>query len=423
MINQGVKKMRHHSAGLHLGVSRRVSTCVIIGTAMSVFRRSYKDKNGAVQTCEVYNYDFIFHGQRYRGSTDCTTKTRARAFEDDLKKRLERGLAGLPIEEPAMRVRTITVALDEYEKHYAVDHAPKSLALVEERGAHLRRLLGNEIAAGLTEPRIQEYRKQRLSEKASPRTVDMEVAVLSRAFGAKWSILWPKLKPLDKGSEVGKVITPPDEAKILEAAAKSDSRFIYAYLMIAFRTGMRAGEVRKLQWDRFVIGEAEHTSIVRVGKSKTKAGEHRAIPMDRRLWATMVHYRAWYQDNVGEPLPEHFVFPFGHGKTIDPTRALTTIKKAWQNLKTELKLNYRLHDARHTVATSMAVADVPEAKRRYLMGHTNENVIRRYTHLQAEDCRADLERVFAIRESSKRVPTVSPTVFKRKRKAVAGSVQ
>src|SRR5215471_15240152 len=169
---------------------------------MSVFRRSYKDKNtGQMMRCEVYNYDFLFHGQRYRGSTDCTTKTRAAAYEADLRKRLERGLAGMPTEEPEKRVRAVNMALTEYESRYGVDHAAKSLAWVNERGAHLRRLLGAEIAASLTEERMQDYRRKRLAENAGPRSIDMELAVLSRAFGVKWSTWWPNLKPLDKGSK------------------------------------------------------------------------------------------------------------------------------------------------------------------------------------------------------------------------------
>ena len=104
------------------------------------------------------------------------------------------------------------------------------------------------------------------------------------------------------------------------------------------------------------------------------------------------------------------MFPFGNAPKFDPTRPITNIKKAWQRLKAKLKMDYRLHDTRHTLATAMAVAGVPEAKRRYLMGHVDENVIRRYTHLQAEDCRADLERALATRRTAIEVPPVSPPV-------------
>jgi integrase len=393
---------------------------------MSIFPRTYKDKNGVTKTCATYNYDFIFHGQRYRGSTDCTTKTRAKAFEDDLRKRLERGLAGMPVEQPAARVRTVTVALDEYQQHYAVDHALRSVALVKERGAHLRRLLGSEIAAQLTEARMQKYREQRRKEKAGGRTIDMEVAVLSRAFGAKWSMWWPKLKPLDKGSEIGKVVTPADEPRILDEAAKSRSPYLFTYLMIAFRTGFRSDEARKLKWTRLVIGISPETSFLRCGESKTKGGKNRDIPMDRQLWMALIQYRAWYasRKELGDPQPDWYVFPFSNRqRPADPTRPVTTMKSAWQAVKRKLKIDYRLHDTRHTLATAMAVAGVPEAKRRYLMGHTNENVIRRYTHLQAEDCRADLEAALATRQISNGVPTVSPTVKRKARKAVSGTIQ
>lgn len=104
-------------------------------------------------------------------------------------------------------------------------------------------------------------------------------------------------------------------------------------------------------------------------------------------------------------------------KPVDPTRPATTLKSAWQAVKRHLKVDYRLHDARHTLATAMAVAGVPDSKRQYLMGHVDENVIRRYTHLQAEDCRADLEKALATRRNSSNVPTVSPTVSAEQPKA------
>jgi integrase len=387
-----------------------------------VYRRKYKAKNtGRSVDCRIYNYDFIFHGRRYRGSTECKSKTRAKAFEKDFRERLERALSGLPTEKPDGRVRTVSAALNEYEEHYSVDHAANSLCWVKDRGAHLRRLLGTEIAATLTEKRLQESRRKRREEGDGSRSIDMEVGILARAFGVKWSTWWPHLKRLDKGSKVGQVISHGDEPRILEHAAQSANPYLYTYLVIAFSTGMRPGENGQLRWDRFLIGASHRESYVRVGVSKTEAGEDRVIPMEERLWTAMRHHQSWYLDNVGKIRPEHYVFPFRKRGRIDPSRPATSmIKKAWRALKMELKIDYRLHDTRHTVATAMAVAGVPEAKRRYLMGHVDENVIKRYTHLQAEDCRGDLERALELRRISSGVPTVFPTAKRKRALAVSG---
>jgi integrase len=67
---------------------------------------------------------------------------------------------------------------------------------------------------------------------------------------------------------------------------------------MAFSTGMRAGEVRLLRWDRFILGDSYGNSYVRVGESKTEAGRDRVIPMDERLWAAMAKYRAWYLEKA-----------------------------------------------------------------------------------------------------------------------------
>jgi integrase len=156
---------------------------------------------------------------------------------------------------------------------------------------------------------------------------------------------------------------------------------------------------------------------VRVGRSKTKGGENRAIPMEQRLWAVMIHYRSWYESKIGTPQSMWYVFPHGNAPKLDPTRPIGNLKKSWHRLKARLGVDYRLHDTRHTLATAMAVAGVPEAKRRYLMGHVDETVIRRYTHLQAEDCRADLERALQTRRTAPQLPTVSPTVSPKQKTA------
>jgi hypothetical protein len=96
---------------------------------------SKEKSTGKLMKCGIYNYDFVFNGQRNRGSTECTGNTRAKQFEKDLRERL-----------------------------------------------------GNEVAAGLTESRMLDCRKKRRKEGAGPCTIDLELSVLSRAFGAKWSV-------------------------------------------------------------------------------------------------------------------------------------------------------------------------------------------------------------------------------------------
>ena len=74
------------------------------------------------------------------------------------------------------------------------------------------------------------------------------------------------------------VISHADEPRILERAAQSNSPYLYVYLAVAFSTGMRAGEIRKLRWNRFLLGGSHEESYVRVGESKTAAGEDPCDP-------------------------------------------------------------------------------------------------------------------------------------------------
>ncbi len=133
-----------------------------------------------------------------------------------MRKGLERALSGLPVDRRDAHPHSYCGSPTGTRSTTAWTTAAKSLALVKERGASLRRLLATEIAAALAEPRMQNYHLTlRSGWKAFARTaIDMEVSILARAFGAKWSTWWPKLKPLDKGSEIGKVVTTEDEPEI-----------------------------------------------------------------------------------------------------------------------------------------------------------------------------------------------------------------
>lgn len=61
-------------------------------------------------------------------------------------------------------------------------------------------------------------------------------------------------------------------------------------------------------------------------------------------------------------------FPFGKPQPSDPTRPITNISSAWNALRKAAGVQCRLRDLRHTAATKMAEAGVPESTMLALMG-------------------------------------------------------
>ena len=269
---------------------------------MAVYKPKYRDPNtGARKQQAVWWYDFIFAGKRYRSSTEQTLKTLAVEFEKNERRRLERALAGLPTEQPTLRIRSVSEALKAYREGYETGHREKSIAWVKERTAHVERLLGNAVLPDLTEERIRGYMAARLSENAGNRTVNMEVDCLARAVGRQWREIWPKVKRLEENRDAGRALSQEEESRPLAMAANNKSPLILPFIRIALLTAMRSGEilslrVRQLDWKE---------RSVRVGKSKTRKGTGREIPMNDDLAETIASQMAWLKERFErEPQPE-----------------------------------------------------------------------------------------------------------------------
>lgn len=348
---------------------------------MALFRPKYPDpKTGKLTKVRVWWYDFVFAGQRYRGSTKEARKTLAAEFEKGERLRIERAFAGLPTEQPVQRIRTVSVALKAYQKGYATGHREKSIAWVKDRTAHVERLLGNAVLPDLTEERVRGYMATRLSEDAGNRTINMEVDCLARAVGRQWRELWPKVKRLEENHHVGMALSAEDEARLLGAAAANRSPLILPFIQIALLTGMRSGEIRSLR-----VGQLDWKArSLRVGKAKTRAGTGREIPMNDDLAEILAKQVAWLKKKFeADPQADWHLFPFSNRvKPVDPLRPATTIKSSWESVRTTAKVQCRLHDLRHTALTKMAEDNVPEGTMLALAGHMSRAMLERYSHIR-----------------------------------------
>lgn len=136
------------------------------------------------------------------------------------------------------------------------------------------------------------------------------------------------------------------------------------------------------------------------------------MPLIPELKTILLAHRSWIEKKLGAaPQPEHYLFPFANrGKPVDPERPCTNIASAWWSVRDAAGVSCRLHDLRHTYATRLLEAGNSEAVVRDMMGHVDQKVIQRYTHMGRAAKRAAIQRAFTSQPEGhvKESPKVSP---------------
>jgi integrase len=224
-------------------------------------------------------------------------------------------------------------------------------------------------------------------------------------------VLWPKVRKLAERKEVGKALSPEEERRMLDAVAVQSSpnrsQTLASFIRVALMTGMRSGEIISLTWGQVDF----ERQVITVGRAKTAAGTVRQIPMNRDLFAVLSVHSAWFTKRFGEAETEHYLFPFGKPTPNDPSRPITDVTGAWKALRKAAGVQCRLHDLRHTAATKMAEAGVPESTMLALMGHMSRAMLERYSHIRMAAKRTAMDSLMLNREDSDGVPIKFPTVL------------
>ena len=162
-----------------------------------------------------------------------------------------------------------------------------------------------------------------------------------------------------------------------------------------------------------LTGQVDLTQrVITVGRAKTSSGTGRQIPMNQELSEILSLHAAWFTKRFTDTSATDYLFPWGSPFPTDPTRPTTTIKTAWENLRVKAGVSCRLHDLRHTAATKMAEAGVPESTMLSLMGHMSRAMLERYSHIRMTAKREAVESLSVRPKLTKTeaVSTLSTTV-------------
>jgi hypothetical protein len=131
---------------------------------------------------KIFHYEFIFAGQRFKGSTRTSSRTVAQRAEDERRREVEAGYNKNVREVRRNRVRNLEDIVEEYLEGYRVRY--RSSTFAEYALGHVCRLLGKKMTVDINEAVVLRYQEDRLREKAAPKSINEEVRFLLKLVGS-----------------------------------------------------------------------------------------------------------------------------------------------------------------------------------------------------------------------------------------------
>jgi len=271
---------------------------------------------------------------------------------------------------------TVRKALERYREEVF----PRLARSGNDEQARLRRLIadmGELSLAALEAAHVAKFRDQRLKDGAAPQTVKHELGLLGRVLKhcvMDWGI------PLTRGivtSQVRKPSLPPgrdrrlvddEEARLLEAARNSKSKEIEDIINIALETAARRGEIAAMTWGH--INLARRTWHI----PKTKNGTPRTVPLSPRAVEILQRVPRRIDGRVWALQASHSI-----------TQA---VNRLCHRARIE---DFNFHDLRHEATTRLFEQGFEIMEVASITGHKTLTMLKRYTHLRAENLAAKMK--------------------------------
>ncbi len=291
------------------------------------------------------------------------TKAEAQKWSRHIESEMDRGIF-------VSTVEAETTSLNDLFDRYVQDILPtrKSQRQVLSCVNSMRGRLGEYRISALTPSMLSEYRDMRLANRR-PSTVRNELMLLSKLFQlclTEWEIYLPfgnpikRIKVPSQGKGRDRRLQDGELDELLKGAIDYGGE-IYAIIILAIETGMRRTELTKLNWQYIDL----QTGVAKI--FDTKNGDDREIPLSLKAKETL------------ELMPRNatgFVFNI---KPDSITQAFERICK-----KRDI-VGLRFHDLRHEATSRFFELGFNIMEVSAITGHKDLQMLKRYTHLKAED--------------------------------------
>src|SRR5882724_781590 len=267
--------------------------------------------------------------------------------------------------------------LRELLTRYCAEVTPGKRGAVSEASrinSILRCPMSHRTLAKLTSADVATYRDERLKSVA-PAIVVRELNTVSHAIEIatrEWGLWLPRnpaklvrRPPVLRGRT--RRLKEGEEQRLLSACDRGRTPLLKPLIILAIETAMRRGEMLDLQW--------EHVDLVRcvAHLPLTKNGDSRDIPLSRRAVAILQGLKAEKADKSRDA---ERVFP----------ATGNSIRLAFEHLRVRAEMDdFHFHDLRHEAVSRLFEKGLNIAEVSAISGHKELRMLRRYTHLRAED--------------------------------------
>lgn len=274
---------------------------------------------------------------------------------------------------------------EDFEKDFAPHHYRGKAW--KHKLAHLKTKLGSYSLLAITSQVVAKYRDDRLKEpdsrftldigsapRVSPATVKGELDLLSKVLDVatkEFNISLPAGNPvagvrLPRGAKKrDRRLTGDEWLKLMVECQASKNTWLVPAVTLAVETAMRQGELLSLEWRDI---DKKRKLALLLDPEKIKNEEPRSVPLSSAALAAL------------ESLPRDL-----KGRVIPIGRM--TLYKAFERACDRAEItDYTWHDLRHEALSRLAErGDFSVLEMAAVSGHKTLQMLKRYTHLQAEN--------------------------------------
>jgi integrase len=244
--------------------------------------------------------------------------------------------------------------------------------------SHILPLWGNIKMSDITRIMITKAHNDQITKGFKPATANKIPTFLRGLFNLaiKWEVTGVIKNPaaqfemFAENNKVERYLSQEEAAKLMKAVNESANKMLKYIVSFLLLTGARRNECLQAKWCDFDFKAKSWTIPL------SKSGKPHHIPITKALQALL--------ESIPRETPSSaYVFPAPNGKSY------TNIYTSWDHARNKAGLHdVRMHDLRHTFASTLVNNGRSLYEVQALLGHHNISVTARYAHLSNDSLAA-----------------------------------